>query len=195
MPRRALIRFGAKLLYGYPSYAAEVFFCVCHFPHKTGTNIQNIKKGVLPVEPFEALYNTYQQDVFRFLLRLTGFDTLCAEELRAWLFQIAKHVYGKHIRKESRQRSITERQKPETVPPPDEHFENAEAVALLHDMIAALEEPARSVMQYRLYSGISYAEIAQLLGIKANTAAVIYNRTTAKLRRQLKERYGYEIQP
>ena len=38
-----------------------------------GTNIQNIKKGVLPVEPFEALYNTYQQDVFRFLLRLTVF--------------------------------------------------------------------------------------------------------------------------
>lgn len=168
------------------------------------------------MEPFEALYNTYQQDVFRFLLRLTGYDSLCAEELtqetfyqaflsfaryrgdcavRTWLFQIAKHVYGKHIRKESRQRSITERQKPETLPPPDEHLEDAEAVALLHDMIAALEEPARSVMQYRLYSGISYAEIAQLLGIKANTAAVLYHRTTANLRRQLKERYGYEIQP
>ena len=113
MPRRAFKRFGANLLYGYPSYAAEVFSCVCHFPHKTGTNIQNIKKGGLSVEPFEALYNTYQQDVFR----LTGFDTLCTEELRTWLFQIAKHVYGKHIRNESRQRSITERQKPDTVRP------------------------------------------------------------------------------
>jgi RNA polymerase sigma-70 factor (ECF subfamily) len=63
----------------------------------------------------------------------------------------------------------------------------------IRSLIEELEEPARSVMQYRLYSEISYAEISQLLEIRPGTAAVIFNRTLAKLRKTLKERYGYEI--
>ena len=63
----------------------------------------------------------------------------------------------------------------------------------LRTEIAALDEPARSVVQYRLYADTGYAEIAALLHIKPNTAAVIFNRTVAKLRKRMKERYGYEI--
>ena len=166
------------------------------------------------MDAFEEIYRTYQQDVFRFVLRLSGCDAHTAEELtqetfyqaflsfgkfrgecsmRTWLFQIAKHVYGKYVRKEIRQRSIAEKQKETVVHPPGEQLEHAEMLEILRGMIAQLDEPARSVMQYRLYSEISYAEIAGLLHIRANTAAVIYNRTVAKLRNTLKERYGYEI--
>ena len=63
----------------------------------------------------------------------------------------------------------------------------------LRTLIAELDEPVRTVMQYRLYSEADYAEIGRILNLRANTAAVIYNRTVAKLRKAMKERYGYEI--
>ena len=166
------------------------------------------------MDEFEALYHRFQPDVYRFLLRLTGYDQLTAEELtqetfyqaflsfgkfrgecamRTWLFQIAKNVYGKYIRRETRQRGIAEHQKPEDHTPPGEKVEQAEMLEHMRKLIQELDEPARSVVQYRLYSGTCYAEIARLLHIKSNTAAVIFNRTVARLRKQLKEEYGYEI--
>lgn len=166
------------------------------------------------MDEFEEIYRRFQPDVFRFILRLTGFDLQTAEELtqetfyqaflsfgrfrgecglRTWLFQIAKNVYGKYIRKESRQRSIAERQTDTPVPAPGETLERREMLNILRRLISELDEPAKSIMQYRLYSDTSYAEIARLLHIRANTAAVIYNRTVAKLRNIMKERYGYEI--
>ena len=166
------------------------------------------------MEVFEEIYRTYQPEVFRFVLRMTGFDPQTAEELtqetfyqaflsfsrfrdacsmRTWLFRIARNVYAKYVRKESRQRALTKSEQAESVPAPNNEIEEQEMLSRLRAEIAALEEPARSVMQYRLYADTGYAEIAALLHIKPNTAAVIYNRTVAKLRKRMKERYGYEI--
>ena len=166
------------------------------------------------MEDFEEIYRRFQPDVFRFILRLTGADLQTAEELtqetfyqaflsfgkfrgecslRTWLFQIAKNVYCKYIRKELRQRDIAQQQSDSAVPAPSEELEHTEMLEILRRLVAELDEPARSVMEYRLYSGTTYAEIARLLNIRANTAAVIYNRTVAKLRNTMKERYGYEI--
>ena len=166
------------------------------------------------MDEFEEIYRTYQSDVFRFLMRLSGFDQQTAEELtqetfyqaflsfgrfrgecgmRTWLFQIAKNVYGKYVRREMRLRGIAEKQSADVLPPPGEQLEHREMLEILRGLITELEEPACSVMQYRLYSGMGYAEIAGLLQIRPNTAAVIYNRTVVKLRNMMKERYGYEI--
>ncbi len=166
------------------------------------------------MEEFEEIYRNYQPEVFRFVLRLTGYDPQTAEELtqetfyqaflsfsrfrgacsmRTWLFQIAKNVYAKFVRRESRQRALTQSGQAESVPAPNSAIEEQEMLSLLRTEISALEEPARSVVQYRLYADTGYAEIAALLHIKPNTAAVIYNRTIARLRKRMKERYGYEI--
>ena len=166
------------------------------------------------MEDFEEIYNKFQPEVYRFLLRLTNFDKLLAEELaqetmyqaflsfgrfrgecslRTWLFQIAKNVHAKAIRKETRQREMTERHAETESPAPTENLERQEMLARLRELIADLDEPARTIMQYRLYSDAGYAEIGRILNIRANTAAVIYNRTVARLRKAMKERYGYEI--
>jgi RNA polymerase sigma-70 factor (ECF subfamily) len=167
------------------------------------------------MDEFEEIYRQYQPDVFRFLLRMTGYEQHTAEELtqetfyqafltfskfrgecglRTWLFQIAKNVYGKYIRRETRQRGIkmTEPSQQQS-PPPAEEVEQREMLRLFRLLIESLDEPARSIVQYRLYSDTSYAEIARLLNIRSGTAAVIYNRTIVKLRKTMKERYGYEI--
>ena len=166
------------------------------------------------MDDFEEIYRRYQPEVFRFLLQMTGADAHTAEELtqetfyqaflsfgrfrgecglRTWLFQIAKHVYGKYVRKESRQRDLSARQPDGHDPAPGETLERREILDIFRRLIAELDDPAKSIVQYRLYANMSYAEIAHLLQIRANTAAVIYNRTVAKLRRIMKERYGYEL--
>lgn len=166
------------------------------------------------MDEFEELYRRYRLDVYRFIARMTGLEPQTAEDLtqetfyqaflsfgrfrgecgiRTWLFQIAKNVYGKYIRKEARQRKLAERQTDIPVSPPGEDIERREMLDILRRLIAELDEPAESIVQYRLYSETGYAEIARLLHIRANTAAVIYNRTVAKLRSIMKERYGYEI--
>ena len=168
----------------------------------------------MPMDEFEEIYRRFMPDVYRFLMHLTYFDRTASEELaqetfyqaflsfgrfrgecslQTWLFRIAKNVFAKYMRKETRQRDIAERQSDAETPPPTEDIEKKELLSLLRNLIEELDEPAASVMQYRLYSEMSYADIALALGIRANTAAVIYNRTVAKLRRMMKERYGYEI--
>ena len=166
------------------------------------------------MDEFEEIYRKFQPDVYRFLMRMTGYEQTTAEELtqetfyqaflsfgkfrgecglRTWLFQIAKNVYAKYIRRESRQRDLAARQNDSTAPAPSDDLEQREMLAHLRVLIEELDEPARSVMQYRLYSDTNYAEIACILKIRENTAAVIYNRTVVKLRKFMKERYGYEI--
>lgn len=165
------------------------------------------------MEIFEEIYKTYQADIFRFLLRLTGGDSQLAEELtqdtfyqaflafrkfrgecqmRTWLCQIAKNLYAKHIRNEMRQRKYTE-QNPPPVSGPEADLEAKEQLACLREIVSALDEPARTVAEYRLYSEMSYTEIARLLKIRENTAMVIFSRAKAKIRKTLKEDYGYEI--
>ena len=166
------------------------------------------------MEDFEEIYTKYQPEVYRFLLRLTNFDKLFAEELaqetlyqaflsfgrfrgecslRTWLFQIAKNVYAKYTRRETRQRELTERHPVTESPAPSEDVEKQEMLSRLRELINALDDPARTILQYRLYSDADYAEIGRILNMRANTAAVIYNRTVARLRKAMKERYGYEI--
>ena len=56
-----------------------------------------------------------------------------------------------------------------------------------------LAEPMRTVAEYRFCSGMSYAEIAKLTGVRAETAAVMCSRARQKLRQIMREEYGYEI--
>ncbi len=166
------------------------------------------------MEDFKEIYEKYQPEVYRFLLRLTNFDMLLAEELsqetlyqaflsfgrfrgecslRTWLFQIAKNVHAKYIRKESRQREMRKRHTDTESPAPTEDMERQEMLSRMRALIAELDDPARTILQYRLYSDADYAEIGRILNMRENTAAVIYNRTVARLRKAMKERYGYEI--
>lgn len=162
---------------------------------------------------FEEIYKTYQTDIFRFLMRLTGGDSQLAEELtqetfyqaflafgkfrgecqmRTWLCQIAKNLYAKHIRNMIRQRKFTEHE-PLPASGMEDDLDAREQLSCLKEAVAKLDEPARSVVQYRLYSEMSYAEIAKLLKIRENTAMVLFSRAKAKIRKMLKEEYGYEI--
>lgn len=166
------------------------------------------------MEIFEEMYRTYQNDVFRFLMRLCGGDRALAEELtqdtfyqaflsfqkfrgecqmRTWLCQIARNLYAKHIRNEIRQRTFAEQETPQPESETETVLEEREQLECLRAAVSRLDEPARSVAEYRLYSEMSYSEIARLMQIRENTAMVIFSRAKTRIRKILREEYGYEI--
>lgn len=168
------------------------------------------------MDPFAELYETYQPDIYRFLLRMCGGDADAAEELtqesfyqaflsfgrfrgectvKTWLCQIARNVYGKYVRRESRQRSLSAQQNdlPGKTSSVTEETEQREQLRIVRSAMQTLPEPMRTVAEYRLCSGLSYAEIAQLTGVRAETAAVMCSRARQKLRQILREEYGYEV--
>ena len=168
------------------------------------------------MDPFAELYEKYQPDIYRFLLRMCGGDTLAAEELtqesfyqaflsfgrfrgectvKTWLCQIAKNVYCKYVRRETRQRSLSEQQSetPEETISVTAETEQREQLRIVRAAMQTLNEPMRTVAEYRFCSGLSYAEIAQLTGVRAETAAVLCSRAKQKLRQIVREEYEYEI--
>ena len=166
------------------------------------------------MDVFEEIYRENEADVRRFLYRLTGCDCALAEELtqetfyqaflsfgsfrgtcrmRTWLCQIAKHVYARYIRNEKKQRVLAEQNAPAPERTLPEHLEQKELLRAVRQIIANMDEKARTVAEYRLFSELSYAEIAGLMQIREGTAMVIFSRAKEKIRQQLKEEYGYEI--
>ena len=166
------------------------------------------------MEVFEEIYRLYQNDVRHFLLRLTCCDAQLAEELtqetfyqaflsfgrfrgscqmRTWLCQIAKHVYARHIRNEKKQRTIAVDYQVPAQHSLTEHLEQKEMLLAVREILAGMDEKTRAVAEYRLFSELSYAEIAKLLHIREGTAMVIFSRAKPQIRNMLKEEYGYEI--
>ena len=168
------------------------------------------------MDPFAELYERYQPDIYRFLLRICGGDATAAEELtqetfyqaflsfgrfrgdctvKTWLCKIAKNVYGKYVRRECRQHRIAEQQTelPEKTTSVSEETEQREQLRAVRAAMETLSEPMRTIAEYRLCSGLSYAEIAVLTGVRAEIAAVMCSRAKQKLRQILREEYGYEI--
>ena len=192
----------------------KIFSYPCKIISVRGTNIQKLPNGGDPMKDFEEIYRTYQADVWRFLMCLTGCDKTASEELtqetfyqaflslsrfrgdcqlRTWLFRIARNVYGKYVRKASRQSPLDTAAEIRSDDDMSEDYERKEQLLRMREAVALLEEPARSVVEYRLYSELSYAEIARILMIREGSASVIFNRAKAKISRYLKEVYGYEI--
>lgn len=167
------------------------------------------------MEPFAEIYSKYQQDIYRFLLRLSGGDPLTAEELtqetfyqaflsfgkfrgdcamKTWLCGIAKHVFGKYVRHEQRQRGLAEKLTPDQAAPPvTEETETREQLRHIRLAMERLPEPMRTVAEYRLCSGLSYAEIARLVPVREAAAAVMCSRAKQRLRQILREEFDYEI--
>lgn len=55
-----------------------------------------------------------------------------------------------------------------------------------------MNEPAKTVTEYRLFGEMSYSEIAAAMKIREGTAKVIFSRAKVKIINEMKEVYGYD---
>lgn len=167
------------------------------------------------MDAFEQMYTEYSGDVLRFLLKLTGYNHTLAEELtqetfyrafrslyrfrggcdiKTWLFQIAKNTFFNTLRAQRREANHHRAQSVPAASSPAHvaQLEERELVAQSLHILLGFAAPARDVMLYRFYSDLTYAQIAQTLGITESSAKVLFMRGKQKLADALRKEYGHE---
>ena len=152
---------------------------------------------------FEEVYAVYFDDVYRYLLSLSGSESV-AEELtsetfframdaldrfrgecsvRVWLCQIAKHLWYQHLRKANRETELPEEAELPLVPSAEEEAVSRSGQLDLLRQIHSLPEPGREVVYLRAFGGLSFREIGEVLWKSENWARVTFYRGKEALRK------------
>ena len=118
-----------------------------------------------------------------------------------WLFRIAtnhtknrlKYLARRHHKKKSSIDDEYEREMKtplsEISPRPDRLAEGAEMERVIKEALAALDEDQRAILVFRDIEQLSYAEIADILGVREGTVKSRLFRARAALQQKINERY------
>ena len=150
--------------------------------------IRRAQQGDRPA--FARLVETYYERLYRWLYHLTR-DRHTAEDLtqesflkafaalgtfqagsnfRAWLFRIAHNSFINLRRAAKRQREKLPENLPDREPGPVERAEHAEERALLAQAVTRLPPEFRAAFLLRVEEGLSFRQIATVLGLTEETA-------------------------
>lgn len=175
------------------------------------------------IKEFDAIYQKYHKDIYRFLMKLTVYNSYLAEELmqetfyrvylsigsfkgechiKTWICQIAKNVYYLYIRKNKKSDNLNVSSsvfykectcEKSHILSTEETYENKEMINIIIKIINSFKEINKNIMIYRIFFSMPYSEISILLGISETSAKVIYHRGKTVLRDKLRKEYCYEI--
>lgn len=142
-----------------------------------------------PSDASDVLQNVFVK-VFRKISLFQG-----ESRLKTWIYRIALHEASNHRRgwlrrfrrepfslDENRQGSWVSPSQPET---PYQDLEQAERHEIVRRALASLAQPYRTVVVLREIEGLSYEEIAQVLGVAEGTVKSRLKRGRDLLRRKL----------
>lgn len=160
---------------------------------------------------FEELYHTYFNDVYLYILRISGDEYIAQEitsdtffkamramdrfrgecDIRVWLCQIAKNCYNTYLKKQNRTESLD-------VEPwhnvsdgkeclSDRIADRDEAVRI-QKILHEIPEPYKEVFMWRVYAEMSFKEIASIFGKTENWACVVYHRARKMIKQRLEEK-------
>lgn len=128
-------------------------------------------------------------ELFRIAFESRDRYQLDRRDARPWLYGIAANLVMKHFRTEGRYRSAIERlavRRPDTDVPFDERIANEAAARGTWERVAVgideLPERDREVLLLFAWEQLSYAEIAEALGIPTGTVRSRLNRVRTVLR-------------
>jgi RNA polymerase sigma-70 factor (ECF subfamily) len=165
---------------------------------------QNLVGG--DVAAFEVLYRRYEGCLFGFILRQLG-DRAEAEDVfheafmavlkerrstqrlvsfKAWIFEVARNLCLNRVRSRKRaERAFeTEARSPKSEPHPEKLMAAREAPAALQRAVAKLPDAARQLYDLRT-SGLSYDEIAEVLGVPLGTVKSRMHEMVSRLREEI----------
>ena len=136
----------------------------------------------------EDAREAFQETWARALSRL---DTLREpDRFRSWLVSIALNLVRQGGRSRApllRSPEVLDGRVDEGARPAEEVVESAETAARLRERIAELPARQREVMDLRMNHELSYADIAEALGIREDAARASYYQALRKLRAQFTE--------
>lgn len=153
---------------------------------------------------FAEVYDRYVQPVYRYFYSrmdspadaedLTAQTFLAALEalpryhhrgyFSAWLFSIARSKAMDHFRKHRPQVQLSKAERLDE-PDPLTRVAHGDEIARLLDLVRGLDETDRELIRLRYVADLSFAEIANLLGKKEDTAKKALYRLLDRLQNQL----------
>ena len=166
----------------------------------------HVKGGERGLQSMDEIYQEYAQTVYKYLLSKTHNEDLAEEltqetflqairgidrfdgkcKLSTWLCAIAKNLFLTYLRKRHVHEDVDEMEI--SVASAEENaLENLGKLELFQ-MLHNLEEPYREVTYLRVFGGLSFQEIGQILGKTENWARVTYYRGKEKIRKELDEK-------
>lgn len=170
----------------------------------------HIVEGGEKVTEFEQIYRDYFNDVFLYILRLSGNRDIAEEitsetffkamrsvgafrgdcDIRVWLCQIAKNCYYTYLKKARRTTSTDIADLPE-MPSGVENAEEAlirrEDASRIQEILHSIREPYKEVFMWRVFAELSFKQIAQIFGKSENWACVTYHRAKAMIKTRLED--------
>jgi RNA polymerase sigma-70 factor, ECF subfamily len=107
-----------------------------------------------------------------FLAALAGIDGFTDEgaTFRAWLFRIAHNAFANHQRARGRQGRPLPEELPGRDGSPEEHALSQEALAGLAQAVGRLPTEYRAALLLRAEEGLSFRQIAEVMGLTEETA-------------------------
>ncbi len=154
---------------------------------------------------FEQVYQAYFSDVYLYARSLSGDASLAEDitsetfmkameaidsfrgtcEMRVWLCQIAKNCYLSYLRKDKRLVFSNEPFPAKAEADPEAALLRQDAAARVHRILHSLAEPYKEVFSLRVFSELSFKQIASLFGKSDNWACVTYHRARKKIQEEM----------
>ncbi|HHV30299.1 MAG TPA: RNA polymerase sigma factor [Clostridium sp.] len=159
---------------------------------------------------FDEIYRLYVNDVYRFLISITG-DEKIAEELTqetfyralrgidkfkgnckmsVWLCQIAKNLYYSYCKKEKANYKQELNETLHTDTEIDERVITSQNNISLHKILHSIEEPYKEVFSLKVFAELSYRQISEIFGKSEAWARVTYYRAKEKIKSLYMESEG-----
>ena len=151
------------------------------------------------MDGFEEIYHRYFNDVYRYIVRLSGNEHVAEEitsetffkalksvnkfrgecDMRVWLCQIAKNCYLSYMKKQRYTSDIEDAILAE-IPDNSEGVENAiisqDDALRIKRILHEIPEPYKEVFLWRTFAELSFKQIAQIFSKNENWACVTYHR-------------------
>ena len=156
-------------------------------------------------EPFDEIYQSYFDPVYRYVLSLSR-DPQVAEEItqetffkalrsldrfrgdssmKSWLCAIAKNLWFSEQRKKKAQPIDEASALPDPGMSPEESILRQDESMRIHRLLHRLDEPYREVFTLRTLGQLSFRDIGELFDKSANWACVVYHRARNKIKEEM----------
>jgi RNA polymerase sigma-70 factor (ECF subfamily) len=162
---------------------------------------------------FIALYHRYKEQIYRFCLKMTGdVDTakdivqsvfikvferhsqvIHGDRLKSWLYTIARNDCITHLRSMNHRATLMDADVYPSTRNQSASYDRDEEVLIVGAAIVRLTPEHREVILLREYENMSYAEIAEVIGISAATVKSRLFSARQKLYEYLKPIYSERI--
>ena len=146
----------------------------------------------------ETIYRLYFRDVCLFLQGLTRSEALALDglkdydgrqDVRAWLFTVARNAYYDHCRR-AKHAAPLEDAETKAADSPDiaQLLVDKDAAFTVHQCLHALEEPYKEVFSLRVFGELPFDRIGAIFGHNAAWARVTYYRAKTRIQTMLEQR-------